>query len=336
MKKFKIAINGFGRIGRLVLRALIESGNEAIEVVAINDLSTPTTLGHLFEYDSVHGRYNGAVEVGEDFLSLGGEEIKLLQIAAPESLPWGEMGVDLVLECSGRFTKREDAKKHLKAGARRVLISAPAVDADRTVVYGVNHLDLTTDDLIISNASCTTNCLAPIAMILDQILGIEKGYMTTIHAYTADQRLVDTAHDDLRRSRAAALSMIPTSTGAAKAVGLVLPQLKGKLDGCAIRVPVPNVSMVDLTFVAKSATTAQFINDAMIEASQGPLVNILGLCDKPLVSADFNHTSFSAVFDTTQTQIVDNTLCRVVAWYDNEWGFANRMVDITAVIAKLH
>lgn len=323
----KIAINGFGRIGRLVLRALFENRRSDIEVVAINDLGSIEDNAHLFRYDSVHGPFQGTVEVLEDGLKINGHHIKVFANPDPEKLPWGDLGVDIAMECSGRFTKRDDAAKHLTAGAKKVLISAPAEGADLTVVYGVNHMDLKADHRIVSNASCTTNCLAPVAYVLHKALGIEHGFMTTIHSYTGDQRLVDTLHKDLRRARAAAVSMIPASTGAAKAVGLVLPELKGKLDGTAVRVPTPNVSLVDLKFVPKHSTSKDEINKLIAEAAEGELEGILAVNNEPLVSIDFNHHFASSIFDLTETHVVDGKFCRILSWYDNEWGFSNRMGD---------
>lgn len=324
----KIAINGFGRIGRMVLRSFVEQKVNDIQIVAINDLGSLSDNAHLFKYDSIHGRFQGNVTTSDDFLDVGLGPMKVLAEPNPENLPWASMGVDVVLECSGRFTKRDAAAKHLAAGAKRVLVSAPCDGADITVVYGINHAAINDSHHIISNASCTTNCLAPIASVLHKSLGIEFGYMTTIHAYTGDQRLVDTLHNDQRRARAAAMSMIPSTTGAAKAVGLVLPELKGKLDGTAIRVPVANVSVVDLKAVVSRDATADEVNRHMKEASQNELHGILDYVTDQLVSVDFNHTTFSSSFDATQTQVVSNRLVRVVSWYDNEWGFSNRMVDV--------
>jgi glyceraldehyde 3-phosphate dehydrogenase len=327
----RVSINGFGRIGRLVLRALLESGRDDIEVVAINDLAPPATNAHLLKYDSVHGRWNGEVTVDGGDMVVNGKRIKGLQVADPSKLGWDDLGVDVALECSGRFTKRDDASLHLIAGAKKVLISAPATDEDLTVVYGVNHQELKASHRIVSNASCTTNCLAPVAFVLNNAVGIEHGFMTTIHSYTGDQRVVDTMHSDLHRARAAAMNIIPTSTGAAKAVGKVLPALKGKLDGTAIRVPTPNVSVVDFKFVAKRATTVEEINQAIISAaSSGALKGILGTYTEPLVSSDFNHDPRSSIFALNETKIVGGTFVRVMSWYDNEWGFSNRMLD-TAV-----
>ena len=331
----RIAINGFGRIGRNVLRAIHESGRDDVEVVALNDLGPVATNAHLLKYDSVHGRFAGVIEVGEGTIDIGRGPIRVCAERDPAKLPWAELGVDVALECTGFFGKRELAAKHLDAGARKVLISAPAGDADLTVVYGVNHDKLTQAHSVVSNASCTTNCLAPVAKVAHDAIGIEKGYMTTIHAYTGDQPVLDTLHTDLRRARAAAMSMIPTSTGAARAVGLVLPELDGKLDGVAVRVPTPNVSMIDLTFIAKRPTTVEEINAAMAEAAGNQLEGVLATSDGPLVSTDFNHDPNSAIFDLTQTAVIDGTLCRVLAWYDNEWGFSNRMSDVAALLGKL-
>jgi glyceraldehyde 3-phosphate dehydrogenase len=325
----KIAINGFGRIGRLVLRGILETKQADVHVIAINDLGKPEDNAHLFKYDSVHGRYQGTVSSKANTLTVDHMEILMFQEPSPENLPWGDLDVDIVFECSGRFTKRELAAQHLKAGAKHVLISAPSPDADLTVVYGVNHNKLTADHKIVSNASCTTNCLAPIADVIHKTVGIDVGYMTTIHAYTGDQRLVDTAHSDLHRARAAGESIIPSSTGAAKAVGLVLPELKGKLDGTALRVPTPNVSAVDFKFLGiKKDFNVDIIHNAIKEAAQGRMKGILDFCDAPLVSKDFNHYPASSIFDLTQTQILDNRFCRVLSWYDNEWAFSLRMVDV--------
>lgn len=335
MEKVKVAINGFGRIGRLVLRSILETKRQDIEVVAINDLTDVETNAHLLKYDSVHGPFPGTVEHDTENLVVDGHKIVVFSQMSPKNLPWRKLGIQVVMECSGKFTEREKASEHLEAGAQKVLISAPAKGEDRTVVFGVNHTNLTSKDVIVSNASCTTNCLAPLAFILDREIGIEKGYMTTIHAYTGDQRLVDTAHKDLRRARAAALSMIPTSTGAAKAVGLVLPHLKGKLDGTAIRVPTPNVSLVDFTFVAKRITYVEEINAAIKHAAESELKGILDVISLPLVSIDFNHNSHSSNFDLTQTAVIDGTFCRVLSWYDNEWGFSNRMNDTAVHMARV-
>ena len=331
----RVAINGFGRIGRLVLRGIIESGRKDIEVVAINDLGSVEANALLLQYDSIHGPFPVKVKSTKSSMNVGRGPIKVFAERNPADLPWKELGIDIALECTGIFTAREQAMLHVEAGAKKVLISAPATDADLTVVYGVNHKKLKKSHKIVSNASCTTNCLAPVAQVLNQLCGIERGYMTTIHAFTGDQRTVDTLHSDPRRARSASLSMIPTSTGAAKAVGLVLPELIGKLDGTAIRVPTPNVSMIDLVFEAKKAVTAEAINAAMVKAANGALKGVLGICDQPLVSIDFNHNPASSTFDTTQTQIVDGKLVRVLSWYDNEWGFANRMSDTALAMAKL-
>jgi glyceraldehyde 3-phosphate dehydrogenase len=331
----RVAINGFGRIGRLVLRGIIESGRKDIEVVAINDLGSVEANALLLQYDSIHGPFQVKVKSTKSSMNVGRGPIKVFAERNPADLPWKELGIDIALECTGIFTAREQAMLHVEAGAKKVLISAPATNADLTVVYGVNHKKLRKSHKIVSNASCTTNCLAPVAQVLNQLCGIERGYMTTIHAFTGDQRTVDTLHSDPRRARSASLSMIPTSTGAAKAVGLVLPELIGKLDGTAIRVPTPNVSMIDLVFEAKKAVTAEAINAAMIKAANGALKGVLGICDQPLVSIDFNHNPASSTFDTTQTQIVDGKLVRVLSWYDNEWGFANRMSDTALAMAKL-
>ncbi|MCJ8333250.1 MAG: type I glyceraldehyde-3-phosphate dehydrogenase [Epibacterium sp.] len=328
----KIAINGFGRIGRNVLRALIEHDIADIDVVAINDLAPPSTQVHLLKYDSVHGRLNADVSVEGDVLKVGRHEIRLTAIRTPEELPWSD--VDIAYECTGLFTKRDAAARHLENGSKRVLISAPGTDVDRTVVFGVNNEELTAEDVIVSNASCTTNCLAPVAKVLDAAFGIKTGYMTTIHAYTGDQPSHDTAHKDLYRARAAAMSMIPTSTGAARAVSLVLPQLKGKLDGSAIRVPTPNVSVVDLTFVPERDATVEGINAAIAEAAAGPLAGVLGYEEAPLVSIDFNHDSRSSIFAAPQTSVTSEGLVRVVSWYDNEWGFSNRMIDTGRAIGN--
>ena len=332
----RVAINGFGRIGRLTFRAFMEAGRDDLEFVAINDLGSADMNALLLEFDSVHGKFPGEISVDGNSLSINGKDVAVLAEPNPEQLPWSELGVDIVMECTGRFAKREAAAQHLKAGAKRVLVSAPCSGADLTVVYGVNDSKLTEADLVVSNASCTTNCLAPVAEVLHKLVGIERGYMTTIHAYTGDQRTVDTLHKDPRRARASAVNLIPTSTGAAKAVGLVLPELDGKLDGASIRVPVPNVSLVDLTFQGARETTVEEINEAVAEAaSKAPLLGVLGVNDKPLVSSDFNHNPLSSVFDATGTQVIDSTFCRVVAWYDNEWGFSNRMSDTAVAMGRL-
>jgi glyceraldehyde 3-phosphate dehydrogenase len=331
----KVAINGFGRIGRNVLRAIVESGRKDIQVVAINDLGPVETNAHLMRFDSVHGRFPGEVKVNGDTIDVGTGPIKVTAVRNPAELPHKELGVEIALECTGIFTSKEKASAHLTAGAKRVIVSAPADNADLTVVYGVNHDKLTKDHLVISNASCTTNCLAPVAKVLNDAVGIEKGFMTTIHAYTGDQPTLDTMHKDLYRARAAALSMIPTSTGAAKAVGLVLPELNGKLDGVSIRVPTPNVSVVDLKFVAKRSTTVKEINEAIqAAAAKGPLKGILGVTSQPNVSIDFNHDPHSSTFALDQTKVMDGTLVRILTWYDNEWGFSNRMSDTAVAFAK--
>jgi glyceraldehyde 3-phosphate dehydrogenase len=331
----RVAINGFGRIGRNVLRAIVEAKRRDIEVVAINDLAPVETNAHLLRYDSVHGRFPGEVKVNGDAIDCGAGLIKVTAIKDPAQLPHKALGVDVALECTGIFTSKEKASAHLTAGAKRVLVSAPAEGADLTVVYGVNHEKLGKDHKVVSNASCTTNCLAPVAKVLNDAIGIDKGFMTTIHAYTNDQPSLDQVHKDLYRARAAALSMIPTSTGAAKAVGLVLPELAGKLDGVAIRVPTPNVSVVDFKFVAKRKTTKEEINEAIRRAAEQQLKGILGYTLAPNVSIDFNHDPHSAVFHMDQTKVMDGTLCRVMAWYDNEWGFSNRMADTAVAMGRL-
>lgn len=331
----KVAINGFGRIGRNVLRAIIESGRTDIEVVAINDLGPVETNAHLLRFDSVHGRFPAEVTVDGDTINVGRGPIKVTAVRNPAELPHAELGVDIALECTGIFTARAKAAAHLEAGAKRVIVSAPSDGADLTVVYGVNHDKLTKDHLVISNASCTTNCLAPVAKVLNDAVGIERGFMTTIHSYTNDQPTLDQMHKDLYRARAAALSMIPTSTGAAKAVGLVLPELNGKLDGTAVRVPTPNVSVVDFKFIAKRATTKDEINAAIKAAADGPMKGVLGYTLVPNVSIDFNHDPHSSTFAIDQTKVLDGTLVRVLSWYDNEWGFSNRMSDTAVALAKL-
>ncbi|MCM5551745.1 type I glyceraldehyde-3-phosphate dehydrogenase [Pleomorphomonas sp. NRK KF1] len=331
----KVAINGFGRIGRNVLRAIVESGRKDIEVVGINDLGPVETNAHLIRFDSVHGRFPHEVTTGADWIDVGTGKIKVTAIKDPTTLPWGELGVDVAMECTGIFTAKDKASMHLTAGAKRVLVSAPADGADLTVVYGVNHDKITKDHIVLSNASCTTNCLSPVAKVLNDVIGIDTGFMTTIHSYTGDQPTLDTLHKDLYRARAAALSMIPTSTGAAKAVGLVLPELKGKLDGVAIRVPTPNVSVVDLVFNAKRATSVAEINEAIkAAATSGPLKGVLGFTDQPNVSSDFNHDPHSSIFHLDQTKVMNGTLVRILSWYDNEWGFSNRMADTAVAIAK--
>ena len=331
----RFAINGFGRIGRLVLRAIEARNNSDMEVVAINDLGDAEMNAYLLKRDSVHGTFDGSVEAGDGEIRVNGRSIRVLSERDPAKLPWGDLGIDVVMECTGRFTDADSASAHLDGGAKKVLISAPAKNVPLTVVYGVNDDKLTAEHSIVSNASCTTNCLAPVAKVLHDAIGIERGYMTTVHAYTADQNLQDGLHKDPRRARAAALSMIPTSTGAAKAVGLVLPELAGKLDGSAVRVPVPNVSLVDLKVNTARPTSAQEINDLMRAAADGPMQGILDVEDEPVVSSDFNHCAASSTFDTHGTQVIDGTLARVLSWYDNEWGFANRMVDTGAKMASL-
>ena len=329
----KVAINGFGRIGRNILRAIIESGRTDIEVVAINDLGPVETNAHLLRFDSVHGRFPATVTTTADSIDVGRGPMLVTAIKNPADLPWAH--VDIVLECTGIFTSKEKCLPHLENGAKRVLISAPGDGADKTIVYGVNHGTLTKDDIVVSNASCTTNCLSPVAQVLNEAVGIKRGFMTTIHSYTGDQPTLDTMHKDLYRARAAALSMIPTSTGAAKAVGLVLPELKGKLDGVAIRVPTPNVSVVDLVFEATRPTTVAEINDAVRAAANGRLKGILGFTDQPNVSSDFNHDPHSSVFHMDQTKVMDGTMVRILSWYDNEWGFSNRMSDTAVAMGKL-
>jgi glyceraldehyde 3-phosphate dehydrogenase len=331
----RVAINGFGRIGRNILRAIAESGRKDVVVVGINDLGPVETNAHLLRYDSVHGRFPGDVKVDGDSIDIGAGKIKVTAIKDPATLPWKELGVDIAMECTGIFTAKDKASAHITAGAKRVLVSAPADNADLTVVYGVNHDKLTRDHMVVSNASCTTNCLAPVAKVLNDAVGIDKGFMTTIHAYTGDQPTLDTMHKDLYRARAAALSMIPTSTGAAKAVGLVLPELNGKLDGVAIRVPTPNVSVVDFKFVAKKKTDKDEINGAIKRAAEQQLKGILGFTNHPNVSIDFNHDSHSSMFHMDQTKVMDGTLVRVMSWYDNEWGFSNRMSDTAVAMGKL-
>ncbi len=331
----RVAINGFGRIGRNVLRAIIESGRTDIEVVAINDLGPVETNAHLMRFDSVHGRFPGTVTVEGDTINVGRGPIKVTAVRDPAQLPHKDLGVDIALECTGIFTAKDKASAHLAAGAKRVLVSAPADGADLTVVYGVNHQKLTKDHLVVSNASCTTNCLSPVAQVLNELVGIEKGMMTTIHSYTGDQPTLDTMHKDLYRGRAAALSMIPTSTGAAKAVGLVLPELNGKLDGAAIRVPTPNVSVVDLKFIAKRSTTKDEINAAIKAAAEGRLKGILGYTNAANVSIDFNHDPHSSIFHMDQTKVMDGNFVSILTWYDNEWGFSNRMADTAVAMGKL-
>jgi glyceraldehyde 3-phosphate dehydrogenase len=331
----RVAINGFGRIGRLVLRALIESGRSDVEVVAINDLGSAEANAHLLKYDSVHGILPAEVSVEGDTMVIGSTAIKVIAERDPSKLPWGDLNVDIVAECTGIFSDADKAKFHLDAGAKRVLVSAPSKGADMTVVYGVNHDQLNADHKIVSNASCTTNCLAPVAWVLNEKFGLNHGFMTTVHAYTGDQNTVDSLHKDLHRARAAAMSMIPTSTGAAKAVGLVLPDLKGKLDGVAIRVPTANVSMVDLKAVLNTDVTVEQVNDAMKEAANGKLKGVLGVNELPLVSVDFNHNPNSSTFDADGTKVMEKNFVRVMSWYDNEWGFSNRMLDTAVAMGKL-
>ncbi|MDA0262451.1 MAG: type I glyceraldehyde-3-phosphate dehydrogenase [Proteobacteria bacterium] len=331
----RVAINGFGRIGRLALRAIYESGRRDVKILAINDLAPVATHAHLLRYDSSHGRFPGSVQAFKSSLGIGKDRIDVFAERDPSALPWGKLGIDVVLECTGLFADKEKASAHLKAGAKRVLVSAPAKAADLTVVFGVNDDKLRKSHRVVSNASCTTNCLAPVAAVLNKEFGIAQGFMTTVHSYTADQRIVDTLHSDLRRARAAATSMIPTSTGAARAVGLVLPELAGKLDGTAIRVPTANVSLVDFTFTTKRKTSIDAINDVMKKASRGRLKGILAVCDEPLVSVDFNHDPASSTIDLSETQVIDGKFARVLSWYDNEWGFANRMADTAVAMGKL-
>ena len=335
MAKVRVAINGFGRIGRNVVRAIYESGRTDIDIVGINDLGPVETNAHLLRFDSVHGRFPHEVKVDGDSINIGTDKFKVTAVKDPSQLPWKELGVDIALECTGIFTAKDKASAHLTAGAKRVLVSAPADGADFTVVYGVNHQGLTKDHIVVSNASCTTNCLAPVASVLHATVGIDHGFMTTIHAYTGDQPTLDTMHKDLYRGRAAAMSMIPTSTGAAKAIGLVIPELKGRLDGTSIRVPVPNVSVVDFKFVAKRATTVEEINEAIKAASHGKLKGILGYTTQPNVSIDFNHDSHSSTFHMDQTKVMEGTFVRILTWYDNEWGFSNRMSDTAVAMGKL-
>jgi len=329
----KVGINGFGRIGRNILRAIIESGRTDIEVIAINDLGPVETNAHLLQYDSVHGRFPAVVTTTEDTIDVGRGPIKVTAIRNPAELPWQD--VDIAMECTGIFTARDKAAIHLENGSTRVLVSAPSNGADKTIVFGVNDDQLTADDLVVSNASCTTNCLAPVVSVLNKTVGIKRGFMTTVHSYTGDQPTLDTMHSDLYRARAAAMSMIPTSTGAAKAVGLVLPELNGKLDGVAIRVPTPNVSVVDLTFEAERDTTVEEINAALHAAAAGELNGVLGVTDHKLVSMDFNHDPLSSIFATDQTKVLDGNMCRILTWYDNEWGFSNRMADTAVAMGNL-
>src|SRR5512134_3171986 len=323
----RVGINGFGRIGRLVLRAATESKRNDVEFVAVNDLGPVETNAHLLKYDSVHGTYPGSITTDGKSMTVDGHKIQVFAERDPKNLPWGDLGIDVLMECTGIFTARDKAAVHLDQGAKKVLVSAPSSGADATIVYGVNHEVLKAEHKVVSNASCTTNCLAPPVSVLHKKVGLERGYMTTIHAYTGDQPVLDTLHKDLRRARGAALSMVPTSTGDAKAVGLVLPELAGKLDGSAIRVPTPNVSVVDLVFISKKATTVEEVNAAVNEAAEGELKGILAYNTEPLVSIDFNHDAHSSTFDATQTQVIDGTMVRIIAWYDNEWGFSHRMTD---------
>ena len=331
----KIGINGFGRIGRLILRALLENYRDKIQVVAINDLGSIETNAHLIKYDSTHGTLRDEVKTSKDGFEISNQKIKVFAEKDPAKIPWGKVGADVVLECTGRFLDKPSTQNHIKGGAKKVIISAPAKEVDFTIVQGVNSKELKKEHNIISNGSCTTNCLAPVAMVLENNFGIEYGYMTTIHSYTGDQKLLDTLHKDLRRARSTEGAMIPTSTGAAKALSLVLPSLKGKLDGTAIRVPTPNVSLIDFTVVTKKEVSADSINDVMIKAAQNSLKGILGINKKPLVSKDFNHDPHSSIFDVTQTQVIKGKFSRVLSWYDNEWGFSNRMCDTAIQISKL-
>ncbi len=330
----KVAINGFGRIGRLVARAILERTDHDLELVAINDLADTKSNALLFQYDSTHGRFPGTVTVDGDNIVVGGKSIRVTSQRDPANLPHGEMGIDLVLECTGFFQSDEACRPHLAAGAKRVLISAPATGVSKTIVYGVNHETLTADDVIVSNASCTTNCLAPVAKVLNDAFGIERGFMTTIHSYTNDQRMLDQMHSDMRRARGGAQNMIPTTTGAARAVGLVLPDLKGKLDGSSVRVPTPNVSLVDLVFVPGRDITKDELNAALSAAADGPMKGVLDYTDQPLVSSDFNHQPASSTVDSLETSVMEGKLARVVSWYDNEWGFSNRMIDTAGVMAR--
>lgn len=329
----KVAINGFGRIGRSVLRSVFEYGHDDIEIVAINDLTSVDTIAHLLRYDSVHGRFDGTVEVAEGGITVNGHFIRITAIREPDNLPWGD--VEIAMECTGFFTKREGAAKLLESGAKKVLISAPGTNADKTIVYGVNHDTLTAEDVIVSNGSCTTNCLAPVAKVLNDLAGIKSGYMTTIHAYTGDQPLHDTDHKDLYRARAGAMSMIPTSTGAARAISLVLPELTGKLEGSAVRVPTPNVSMIDLAYIPEKPVTVEEINAALKAAAEGPMKGVLSYETEPKVSVDYNHTTTSSNYAQPQTSVTEGGLVRVVSWYDNEWGFSNRMIDTARAMASL-
>jgi glyceraldehyde 3-phosphate dehydrogenase len=331
----RVGINGFGRIGRLVFRAAMEAQRKDIEFVAINDLGSPAANAHLMSYDSVHGRYPGKIQALKDAIKVDGKKVKVLSERNPADLPWGDLGVDIVLECTGLFTSKESASAHLAGGAKKVLVSAPCTDADLTVVYGVNSDKLRKSQTVVSNASCTTNCLAPVAFVLHKAVGIKHGFMTTVHSFTGDQRTVDSLHKDLARARTASTNMIPTSTGAARAVGLVLPELKGKLDGTSIRVPTPNVSLIDLTFSSLRKTSVEEVNAAIIKAAKGKLKNVLVTNDAPLVSSDYNHNPASSIFDLSETQVIDGRFVRVMSWYDNEWGFSNRMSDTAVAMGKL-
>ncbi len=331
----RVAINGFGRIGRLVFRAAMESGRKDVEFVAINDLGSPADNAHLLQFDTVHGRYPGKIQAMKEAIKVDGKKVQVLSERNPADLPWGDLGVDIVMECTGLFASKEKASAHLSGGAKRVLVSAPCSEADLTVVYGVNSSKLRKSHHVVSNASCTTNCLAPVAFVLNNAIGIKHGFMTTIHSFTGDQRTVDTLHKDLARARTASANMIPTSTGAARAVGLVLPELKGKLDGTSVRVPTANVSLIDLTFTAKRKTSVEEINEAITKAAKTKLKGVLGINDLPLVSSDYNHNPASSTFDLRETQVIDGTFVRVMAWYDNEWGFSNRMSDTAVAMGKL-
>jgi glyceraldehyde 3-phosphate dehydrogenase len=331
----RVGINGFGRIGRLVFRAAMEAGRKDIEFVAINDLGSPDANAHLLSYDSVHGRYPGKVQAMKNAIKVDGKKVKVLSERNPADLPWGDLGVDIVLECTGLFTSKESASAHLAGGAKKVLVSAPCTGADLTVVYGVNSDKLRKSQTVVSNASCTTNCLAPVAFVLHKAVGIKHGFMTTVHSFTGDQRTVDSLHKDMARARTASTNMIPTSTGAARAVGLVLPELKGKLDGTSIRVPTPNVSLIDLTFSSLRKTSVEEVNAAIVKAAKGKLKNVLVTNDAPLVSSDYNHNPASSIFDLSETQVIDGRFVRVMSWYDNEWGFSNRMSDTAVAMGKL-
>jgi len=331
----RVGINGFGRIGRLVFRAAMEAKRKDVEIVAINDLGSPAANAHLLSYDSVHGPYPGKVQALKDAIKVDGHKVKVLSERNPADLPWGDLGVDIVMECTGLFTSKESAAAHLAGGAKKVLVSAPCSDADLTVVYGVNSDKLRKSHTVISNASCTTNCLAPVAFVLNKAVGIKHGFMTTVHSFTGDQRTVDSLHKDMARARAASMNMIPTSTGAARAVGLVLPELKGKLDGTSIRVPTPNVSLIDLTFSAGRKTSVEEVNDAIVKAAKGKLKGVLATNDLPLVSSDYNHNAASSTFDLGETQVIEGSFVRVMSWYDNEWGFSNRMSDTAVAMGKL-